>query len=228
MGTVPFKPKPIEEILADANAKRRAPKKRTRWRGKPGEQKPMWAILGEDRPISPPDAEGATMLAQAPQEVGEPTNKEGDLPDQPTLEPFELPGRGAPFNTHVDAAIIPNLNSLLELNDQSNAPTTFHEGFRDTGYQRGLRDNPDAVTPAAPGMSLHEAGRAFDMHWNSLSPEQQQSVLENVEAAGFGWGGNFNTPDPSHIFIEAPGGQDSRREYIQQMQERYRRMMEGQ
>ena len=45
--------RPIGDILARAQASliRPAAKKKTLWRGLPGEQKPMWAILGDEPPI---------------------------------------------------------------------------------------------------------------------------------------------------------------------------------
>jgi len=43
-----FNPKPLEEILSPEP---RVDRKRVDWRGRAGEPKPLWAILGEDPPI---------------------------------------------------------------------------------------------------------------------------------------------------------------------------------
>ena len=47
MASDSFKPKPLEEILSPRPYNARKP---VEWRGRPGEPKPLWAILGDEPP----------------------------------------------------------------------------------------------------------------------------------------------------------------------------------
>ena len=68
-----FQPRPISDILTRAQGRltRPAAKKRTLWRGLPGEPKPMWAILGSEPPIGwQPPADPTPMFGAAPAPLG--------------------------------------------------------------------------------------------------------------------------------------------------------------
>jgi len=46
-----FQPKSLEEILAPEPRQSKPATKKVRWRGRPGEPTPLWAVLGEDPPF---------------------------------------------------------------------------------------------------------------------------------------------------------------------------------
>jgi len=107
----------------------------------------------------------------------------------------------------------------------------FTSGFRTTIGQETLQDDPTATTPATPGNSLHEAGRAFDILMERrkgvplYSDEQLQQIVDHARQAGFNWGGDFRTPDRGHFFIEAPEGIGNRQPRIQSAQEFYQQWL---
>ena len=98
------------------------------------------------------------------------------------------------------------------------------------GYtkQNQLTHDPKAFTPASPGTSLHEAGRAFDVNYSSyVRPKNDQTgqleidasdlfkrIVHNAKKSGLYWGGDFCNPDPVHFYEEVPGGREHRAEYI--------------
>ena len=65
-----FQPTPIGDILTRAQERFTQPAtvKKTVWQGRPGEPKPMWAILGNEPPIGwqPPAADPTPMFGTAP------------------------------------------------------------------------------------------------------------------------------------------------------------------
>jgi hypothetical protein len=74
MGDRAFKPTPLVDILAPRRAAARTPT--SPWRGRPGDPKPLWAILGEEPPygwrspvvsvpLAPPDATDADVVRLA-------------------------------------------------------------------------------------------------------------------------------------------------------------------
>lgn len=195
------------------------------------EPTPLWAIVGEPapygwemrNPVQIGEAPGRIMqLAQA-EGGAEQRNETDGASASFRLVPIELPGMGT---THVDSSIAPNIRRFLDLNRDTGVPATFNEGFRTTEDQVSMNRNPSAITPAAPGMSLHEAGRAFDLNWNDLTDNEQETLLQNAKEAGFSWGGRFRSPDKPHFYIEVPGGLEARRAYVEGMKKEFRRMQE--
>ena len=126
-----------------------------------------------------------------------------------------LPGIG---NTYLDDTFYPKVMDFINRNKLSGINTIVTEAFRSTAYQAELQSNPNAITPANPGTSLHEAGFAIDISMRSLSKSQRAKAVNNAEAAGLGWGGNFGKPDPIHFYAEVPGGRGNRSSYIDQAQ----------
>jgi RHS repeat-associated protein len=112
-----------------------------------------------------------------------------------------LPGLG---NTSLDDSFIPSVQKWIKLNEAAGIDVNFTEAFRTTAYQKGLAGNPNATTPAKAGFSLHEAGFAVDISWKRLTDAQQDTVLNNADAAGLDWGGDFRKPDPVHFYHD-PG-----------------------
>jgi RHS repeat-associated protein len=112
-----------------------------------------------------------------------------------------LPGLG---DTLLDESFMPTIQKWMALNEAAGMSVRFTEAFRTTAYQQGLANNRHAVTPAPAGASLHEAGFAVDISWNSLASEQQHTVLNNATSVGLDWGGHFHLPDPVHFYHD-PG-----------------------
>jgi len=79
MGGDTFKPKPLEEILAPRSYNAR---KRVESRGRPGEPKPLWAILGEAPPYDrrPPEQGRFTGTPTSPIPMAADGNRPGVVP----------------------------------------------------------------------------------------------------------------------------------------------------
>jgi hypothetical protein len=92
-----------------------------------------------------------------------------------------------------------------------------------------MRRNPRAITPAQAGFSLHEAGFAVDVNFDTLrntaggltGDQQRDAIRAAAAVAGLSWGGNFSDPDRPHFYFD-PGG--NRAELVRRAQEEYRRM----
>jgi RHS repeat-associated protein len=119
---------------------------------------------------------------------------------------------------YLDDSFIPIVQALITANNQAGINVTFSSAFRSTLRQQNLQSNPNAITPARAGHSLHEAGFAVDINWSSLNCTQRNIVLQNAINAGLSWGGRFSSPDPVHFYRD-PGNreqliQEAQREYI--------------
>jgi RHS repeat-associated protein len=129
---------------------------------------------------------------------------------------IRLPGIG---DTFLDDSFVPLVKKWTTLNGGSGIDVSFTEAFRCTAYQAGLASNPNAITPAPPGSSLHEAGFAVDIAWSRIPQDLQPTVVANAQLAGLNWGGYFRKPDRVH-FYNSPGG---RKQLIKKAQEQYKR-----
>jgi RHS repeat-associated protein len=123
-----------------------------------------------------------------------------------------LPGMG---DTYLDDSVAPLVEDFIRRNTANGIDVRFTEAFRPTEYQDALTRNPNAITPAPPSTSLHEAGFAFDVSWRRIRPEDRRTVVENARRTGLRWGGNFKKPDPVHFYKEIPGGRAKRSVYIE-------------
>ena len=94
------------------------------------------------------------------------------------------------------------LDRWMALNGNINV--TFNDAFRTNAQQEAMRNNPNAITPARPGNSLHEAGRAVDINISRLNTEQHATVVRNARTVGMRWGGNFRQPDRPHFDLSTP------------------------
>ncbi len=164
MGTVPFKPKPIAEILADAEAKRRAPKqqqtpkKRARWKGKPGERKPMWAILGDEPPISEQEPGGVKVAQADPEES--PPKPQGDVRN--------------PRGYEVSPEVMERLDEFSQTIDK---PVVITGG-----------DRPSTSDIGAGRRSQHVVGTAADIYVpDQTHLETANQALESGMFNGVGW-----------------------------------------
>jgi len=83
----------------------------------------------------------------------------------------------------------------------------FDNGFRSQAEQADIRSR----NPRAAEISLHSAGWAVDIKWDSLTLVQQLVVLISSIECGLSWGGNsFKTYyDPVHFFVEPEGDRES-------------------
>jgi len=123
-----------------------------------------------------------------------------------------LPGLGP---TYLDTTFLPMVQRFISEANTRGVTLTFNDAFRPPGSQQVLRRNPNAVTPAQPGSSLHEAGFAVDVNFDSLrdipggltGDQQRQAILSAATAAGLSWGGHFIHPGPDrpHFYFD-PGG----------------------
>jgi RHS repeat-associated protein len=123
-----------------------------------------------------------------------------------------LPGLG---KTYLDSSFYPLVQNWINANSAAGISVRFTSAFRTTAHQGNM--GAGAITPAAPGHSLHEAGFAVDISWSSLSSANQATVLQNAGTSGLSWGGNFTRPDPVHFYND-PG---NRTQYIQAAQKDY-------
>jgi RHS repeat-associated protein len=118
-----------------------------------------------------------------------------------------LPNTGPNARPYLDDKFYLAIEKWLDLNNAAGIQVQLNRSFRTTADQAGL--GLGAITPAAPGNSLHEAGWAIDINWqNGLTNAQRAKVLSNAGVAGLSWGGNFRTPDRPHFFQD-PGNRSA-------------------
>ena len=107
-----------------------------------------------------------------------------------------LPGMNNPL---IDDEFLRYVNQWRALNEQEGISLTFNEAFRSQEQQARMNRNPRAITPAAPGDSWHEAGRAVDVNISRFSAEDQARIVANANAIGLRWGGSLSKPDRPHF-----------------------------
>jgi filamentous hemagglutinin len=120
-------------------------------------------------------------------------------------------------SAYVDDEFAPKLEKWIQQAKAQGIDLVFNEAFRTTEYQAGLANNPNAITPAKAGGSLHEAGFAVDVNFSSLrdipggltGDEQRAIILKSAQDAGLSWGGNFSKPDYPHFYVD-PGGRTAK------------------
>jgi len=226
-----FKPKPLEEILSPEPKNER---KLREWSGRPEDPTPLWAILGEEPPIGWQLEQTEMSRRQsgaAPMQLAQAADtNETYGPPAPALVPMDVPGKG---RVYVDPEVAPNVQDFIDRTREAGIDVEFESGFRTTSGQTTLLDDPTATTPATPGNSLHETGRAFDIKLYPRSangeriPNQElHRIVDQARQAGFSWGGNFRSPDPGHFYIEVPEGVGNRGPRIRRAQEYFRQRLE--
>lgn len=226
-----FEPKPLEEILSPEPKNERKP---VTWGGRSGEPKPLWAILGDEPPIEWQLEQKELSRRQsgaAPMQLAQAADtNETYGPPAPALVPMNVPGMG---QVYFDPEVAPRVKDFIDRAQQAGIDVQFESGFRSTGKQKALLTDPTATTPATPGNSLHEAGRAFDISIKNddgtprFSDEQFRQIVDFGRQAGFNWGGGFRNPDPGHFFVEVPEGIGNRGPRIQRAQEYFRNRLEA-
>ena len=124
---------------------------------------------------------------------------------------YKLKGMSAAY---VDDQFASKLEKWIQAAKAQGVDITFNEAFRTTDSQAGLANNPNAITPAPAGSSLHEAGFAVDVNFKSLKDipggltgdQQRKIILDAANDAGLSWGGTFSKkPDYPHFYYD-PGG----------------------
>ena len=116
---------------------------------------------------------------------------------------------------YLDDDFYERVNMWLFLNQLNGIDVEITDLFRPPGRQAHLGTN--AITPAAPGNSLHEAGFAIDISYRDLSPDQREVVIDNAYSAGLRWGGDFRRLDVVHFDYD-PG---NRKDWISNARQDY-------
>jgi len=138
-------------------------------------------------------------------------------PDGKELVEVQLPGIG---RTYLDDAFAPRVQQFVQNAQQHGLTPQFNSAYRTPEQQRALQSDPNAVTPAQ--QSLHSAGFAVDVNYDSLPNDAQRQVLRDAAtAAGLDWGGSFRPPDRPHFYSD-PGGDRAQR--IRDAAARYRQL----
>lgn len=117
-----------------------------------------------------------------------------------------LPGFGPTF---LDHRFVPMVEAFIRHAAGRGVALHFNSAYRCPARQTALRSDPTAITPAE--LSLHCCGFAVDVNFASLRDRdglsgdaQRRIIREAAQAAGMGWGGDFETPDPPHFYFD-PG-----------------------
>ena len=136
--------------------------------------------------------------------------------------PAKIDPKGVPVLMYVDDQAHTQFTGfLMDLQDWGiNVKVT--DAFRTNGMQALLSGN--SYGGATYGNSLHEAGFAIDINWNSLSSDQQKFALDRASAWGLKWGGDFNPYDPVHFYVDAF---KTRQERVQAIKNAQKDFMEG-
>jgi hypothetical protein len=112
---------------------------------------------------------------------------------------------------YIDHTILRDLQDVLQIAVHTKIHIHINSSFR-TNKKQATLDNGNAVTPAKPGTSTHNAGLAVDFNLykdndpnNSLVPKNSDVTDENPLVAKvksdvkWRWGGDFRKPDRIHI-----------------------------
>ena len=140
-------------------------------------------------------------------------------PDGRDLIPVNLSGIGWTF---LDDAFYPIVQRWIYKTEQAGIKITINTAFRTTERQKEMHNDPNAITPALPGASLHEAGFAVDINISCIPKDKRKLAVELAEKEGISWGGYFRIPDPPHFYKEIYGGMEKRGELIERAQSQYK------
>ena len=151
-------------------------------------------------------------------------------PDGKELQKADLPGI-KPTENYLDSKFAPMVKDWVAKAKAKGVELQFNAAFRPPGKQAEVKGDPSSVTPANPGSSLHEAGFAVDVNYNSLKSdkggltgdEKRKIILDTAGEAGLSWGGKFVTPkpDPPHFYYD-PG--TDRGSLVKSAQDQYRKL----
>ena len=135
-----------------------------------------------------------------------------DPPNEPIqvaeLEATRLRGIG---DTYLDDKFEPRVTDWDNRSAAQGVPLPFTSAYRTPDRQLELQSDPFARTPA--GLSLHSAGFAVDVQFDSLGDtpggltgdQKRQIIVDTARGAGISWGGEFRPPDRPHFYVD-PGG----------------------
>ncbi len=141
-------------------------------------------------------------------------------PDGRDLIPVNLPGIG---KTYLDDASYPLVQRWIYKTEQAGIKIMINEAFRTAERQRELHKDPNAITPARPGKSLHEAGFAVDINISCIPANKRKLAVKLAEKEGINWGGYFRpVPDPPHFYKKIHGGMEKRAELIERARSQYK------
>lgn len=118
----------------------------------------------------------------------------------PQLSPAPQEGGLVDYGQHKVAS--PVAQTLAQAEQIVGGPIPLTGGWRSREQQEALhRQKPGLAAP--PGHSFHETGNAIDVdnNWFSkLPPETRQALVDHMKAAGFSWGGEWQTKkEPWHF-----------------------------
>lgn len=85
--------------------------------------------------------------------------------------------------------------------------STITSTVRSTAQQARLFRRASTLPAAAPGLSQHEYGLAFDIV--AADRTRQRELGEFGELLGLYWGGRFSRPDPPHFQLVSPADWNS-------------------
>jgi RHS repeat-associated protein len=152
-------------------------------------------------------------------------------PDGMKLIKVDLPlAKGVTLNNYspyLDDTISPLVQKFIDSAKKAGVEITFSNAFRPEGVQEKLQDDDLAVTPAAAGTSLHEAGFAFDINWGKIPEDKKSEIVKLAKEQGFSWGGDFNKKDNPHFYKEVPDGTSKRSGNIQSARDEYKKLISG-
>jgi RHS repeat-associated protein len=113
---------------------------------------------------------------------------------------------------YVDHTIYEDLITVLDAAVKTGTHVRINSSFRTNKKQKELSESKDAVTPAKPGNSPHNAGVGLDFNLYKDNDVSKGTISKNFtvtsdnpfikavkEIAGWRYGGDFSTPDRVHI-----------------------------
>jgi RHS repeat-associated protein len=113
---------------------------------------------------------------------------------------------------YIDHTIFDDLIGILNAAVTTGTHIKINSSFRTNKKQAELKESKDAITPASPGNSPHNAGVGIDFSLYENNDVSQGRIKSNstvtsdnafIKAVkgfdGWRWGGDFSTPDKVHI-----------------------------
>lgn len=112
---------------------------------------------------------------------------------------------------HIDHTVFGDVQDILNSAVETGTYIHINSSFRTNKKQEELNGSKDAITPASPGNSPHNAGLAIDFNVytdNEVSKglesgnknlKSDNAFIKKVKGKGWRYGGDFKSPDRVHI-----------------------------
>jgi hypothetical protein len=164
------------------------------------------------QPVTPPDLNTAI-----PDTSFQPSRSQSGPQGLMNIDGLPLE-RGQNALPRFDGLIANKVTDFFNSMRDQGIPAELRSGLRTEAGQRAVQGNKNGGAQA--GRSLHQAGLAFDINWEKLTPSQQVAARSTAAGLGLKWGGAFrNNYDAEHFYVDPFPNIDARQAYIRNLQQ---------